>query len=160
MLKKSKLQKEYEEITQYLKKREELKKKERYIEESISSRNGIIDEVLINDIKDENALYFSLLDMKCEEEKSLSNSKEMYLNKRELFEDLLFIEDLSNEEKNAFMKAVMERERIAQTKTATKRTDFLCEFIKLIVFFTKGFSRVSSTSASMSNFPKIWVHHP
>ena len=68
-LKKSKLQKEYEEITQYLKKREELKKKERYIEESISSRNGIIDEVLLNDIKDENSLYFSLLDMKNEEEK-------------------------------------------------------------------------------------------
>lgn len=69
-MKKAKLQKEYEEITEYLKKKEELKKKERYIEESISSRNGVIDEVLLNDIKDENSLYFSILDMKSEEEKS------------------------------------------------------------------------------------------
>lgn len=113
-LKKSKLQKEYEEITQYLKKREELKKKERYIEESISSRNGIIDEVLLNDIKDENSLYFSLLDMKNEEEKSLSKSKEIYSAKREGYENLLFIEELSSEDKNAFIKAVMEKDNLTE----------------------------------------------
>ncbi|WP_294363249.1 AAA family ATPase [uncultured Clostridium sp.] len=113
-LKKSKLQKEYEEITQYLKKREELKKKERYIEESISSRNGIIDEVLLNDIKDENSLYFSLLDMKNEEEKSLSKSKEIYSVKREGYENLLFIEELSSEDKNAFIKAVMEKDNLKE----------------------------------------------
>ena len=113
-LKKSKLQKEYEEITQYLKKREELKKKERYIEESISSRNGIIDEVLLNDIKDENSLYFSLLDMKNEEEKSLSKSKEIYSVKREGYENLLFIEELSSEDKNAFIKAVMEKDNLTE----------------------------------------------
>ncbi|MDY6228567.1 MAG: AAA family ATPase [Clostridium sp.] len=113
-LKKSKLQKEYEEITQYLKKREELKKKERYIEESISSRNGIIDEVLLNDIKDENSLYFSLLDMKNEEEKSLSKSKEIYCAKREGYENLLFIEELSSEDKNAFIKAVMEKDNLTE----------------------------------------------
>ncbi len=113
-LKKSKLQKEYEEITQYLKKREELKKKERYIEESISSRNGIIDEVLLNDIKDENSLYFSLLDMKNEEEKSLSKSKEIYSVKREGYENLLFIEELSSEDKNTFIKAVMEKDNLTE----------------------------------------------
>lgn len=113
-LKKSKLQKEYEEITEYLRKREELKKKERYIEESISSRNGIIDEVLLNDIKDENSLYFSLLDMRSEEEKSLNKSREIYLAKRENYEELLFIEDLSSEEKNRFIKAVMERESLSE----------------------------------------------
>ena len=113
-LKKSKLQKEYEEITEYLRKREELKKKERYIEESISSRNGIIDEVLLNDIKDENSLYFSLLDMKSEEEKALNESKEIYLSKREDYEDLLFIEDLSSDDKNKFIKAAMERESLRE----------------------------------------------
>lgn len=113
-LKKSKLQKEYEEITEYLRKREELKKKERYIEESISSRNGIIDEVLLNDIKDENSLYFSLLDMKSEEEKSLNTSKEIYTSKREDYEELLFIEDLSSEDKNRFIKAVMERDSLRE----------------------------------------------
>lgn len=113
-LKKSKLQKEYEEITQYLKKREELKKKERYIEESITSRNGIIDEALLNDIKDENSLYFSLLDMKSEEEKSLSKSKEIYSSKREGYENIFFIEKLSSEDKNAFIKAVMEKDNLTE----------------------------------------------
>ncbi|WP_066895615.1 AAA family ATPase [Clostridium nigeriense] len=108
-LKKSKLQKEYEEISDYLRKKEELKKKERYIQESISSRNGVIDEVLLNDIKDENALYFSILDMKYEEEKSLNKSKEIYLSKRESYDNLLFIEDISIEDKNRFIKSTMER---------------------------------------------------
>lgn len=107
-LKKSKLQKEYEEISEYLRKKEELKKKERYIEESISSRNGVIDEVLLNDIKDENSLYLSILDMKSEEEKNLNESKELYLSKREGFDNLLFIENLTSEDKNKFMKASME----------------------------------------------------
>ncbi len=132
-LKKSKLQKEYEEITQYLKKREELKKKERYIEESISSRNGIIDEVLLNDIKDENSLYFSLLDMKSEEEKSLSKSKEIYSAKREGYENLLFIEELSSEDKNAFMKAVMEKdnltEKVKKYEELNKEIDLIKEDI-------------------------------
>ncbi|MCR1951810.1 AAA family ATPase [Clostridium sp. DSM 100503] len=113
-MKKAKLQKEYEEITEYLKKKEELKKKERYIEESISSRNGVIDEVLLNDIKDENSLYFSILDMKSEEEKKWNNSKEIYLNKRNEFENLFFIENLSSEDKNKFMKAIMERENLKE----------------------------------------------
>ena len=113
-MKKAKLQKEYEEITEYLKKKEELKKKERYIEESISSRNGVIDEVLLNDIKDENSLYFSILDMKSEEEKKLIRSKEIYSNKRSEFENLFFIEDLSSEDKNKFMKAIMERENLKE----------------------------------------------
>lgn len=113
-MKKAKLQKEYEEITEYLKKKEELKKKERYIEESISSRNGVIDEVLLNDIKDENSLYFSILDMKSEEEKKLISSKEIYSNKRSEFENLFFIEDLSSEDKNKFMKAIMERENLKE----------------------------------------------
>ena len=126
-LKKSKLQKEYEEISEYLRKKEELKKKERYIEESISSRNGVIDECLLNDIKDENSLYLSILDMKAEEEKNLNESKELYLNKREGFDDLLFIENLTSEDKNKFMKASMEikslEEKISNYEEINKEID-------------------------------------
>ena len=126
-LKKSKLQKEYEEISEYLRKKEELKKKERYIEESISSRNGVIDEGLLNDIKDENSLYLSILDMKAEEEKNLNESKELYLNKREGFDDLLFIENLTSEDKNKFMKASMEikslEEKISNYEEINKEID-------------------------------------
>lgn len=148
-LKKSKLQKEYDEITEYLKKREELKKKERYIEESISSRNGIIDEVLLNDIKDENSLYFSLLDMKSEEEKSLSKSKEIYSSKREGYENLLFIEELSSEDKNAFMKAVMEKDNLTEK---IKKYEELTREINLI---KEDISKKESYIGSAINFKGI-----
>jgi DNA repair protein SbcC/Rad50 len=111
-MKKIKLQKEYEEITEYLKKREELIKKERYIEESISSKNGVIDEGLLNDIKDENSLYLSILDMYKEAEEKLINSKEMYIIKKNEFKDIFFIDDLSIEDKNKFIKSVMEQETL------------------------------------------------
>lgn len=148
-LKKSKLQKEYEEITEYLKKREELKKKERYIEESISSRNGVIDEVLLNDIKDENSLYFSLLDMKSEEEKSLSKSKEIYSAKREGYENLLFIEELSSEDKNAFMKAVMEKDNL------TEKIKKYEELTKEIYLIKEDISKKESYIGSAINFKGI-----
>ena len=91
-IKKVKLRKEYEDITEYLRKKEELKLKEKSIEESISSRNGIIDEGIISDIKDENSLYLSLLDMRSEEEKSLKESKEMYSKTIESSKGLAFVD--------------------------------------------------------------------
>ena len=109
-LKKVKLQKEYEEITEYLKKKEELKKKERYIEESISNKFGDLNINLLNDIKEENSLYFSILDMCEEEEKDLQIKREEYLNKKSEFENLSFLESISNEDKNKFIRASMENE--------------------------------------------------
>ena len=72
-LKRLKLQKEYEEITEYLKKSEELKKKERFIETELTTENGLINEEIINDIKDENAFYLRMLDMQSEENESYKN---------------------------------------------------------------------------------------
>ncbi|VYU22324.1 AAA family ATPase [Clostridium tertium] len=113
-IKKVKLRKEYEDITEYLRKKEELKLKEKSIEESISSRNGIIDEGIISDIKDENSLYLSLLDMRSEEEKSLKESKEMYSKTIESSKGLAFVEGLSSEDKNKFIKATMERDTLKE----------------------------------------------
>lgn len=148
-LKKSKLQKEYEEISEYLRKKEELKKKERYIEESISSRNGVIDEGLLNDIKDENSLYLSILDMKAEEEKNLNESKELYLNKREGFDDLLFIENLTSEDKNKFMKASME------IKSLEEKISNYEEINKEIYSINKDISNKEKFIGSAINFKDI-----
>lgn len=109
-LKKVKLQKEYEDITEYLKKKEELKRKERYIEESISEKFGKLNINLLNDIKEENSLYFSILDMCEEEEKELEIKKDDYFNQKNEFENLKFLEGVSNEDKNKFIKASMENE--------------------------------------------------
>lgn len=113
-LKKIKLQKEYEEITEYLKKKEELEKKGRFIESTLSSKNGLIDENLLNDIKEENSLYFSILDMKNESERNLNSKREIYNEKKTENEDLLFLDNISNNEKNNFIKNVMEQENIKE----------------------------------------------
>ncbi|MDU5109004.1 MAG: AAA family ATPase [Clostridium sp.] len=113
-IKKVKLRKEYEDITEYLRKKEELKLKEKSIEKSISSRSGIFDEGIIIDIKNENSLYLSLLDMKAEEEGKLKENKEMYSNTMESFKGLSFIDGLTSEEKNKFIKATMEREALKE----------------------------------------------
>lgn len=113
-IKKVKLRKEYEDITEYLRKKEELKLKEKSIEKSISSRSGIIDEGIISDIKNENSLYLRLLDMKAEEERRLKENKEMYSNTMESFKGLSFIDGLTSEEKNKFIKATMERDALKE----------------------------------------------
>lgn len=109
-LKRVKLQREYEEITEYLKKKEELKKKERYIEESIDTKFGHLNINLLNDIKEENSLFFSILDMCAEEEKELKRKREEYLDKKSEFKELNFLESISNEDKNKFIRVSMENE--------------------------------------------------
>ena len=113
-IKKTKLQKEYEDITEYLKRKEELEKREKFIEESIASKNGVIDERLLNDIKEENSIYFSLLDIKTEEEKNLSLLKEECENKKSENKDVLLLENITSEEKNRYMKSLIEEEVIKE----------------------------------------------
>lgn len=113
-IKKTKLQKEYEEITEYLKRKEELEKRERFIEESIVSKNGVIDERLLNDIKEENSIYFSLLDMKIEAEKNLFLLKEEYEDKKKENQEIFLLENISSEEKNRYMKSLIEEEAIKE----------------------------------------------
>lgn len=70
-LKKSKLQKEYGEITTYLKKSESLKKQEKEIDTQLKRENGIITEEYINDLSEENKRYLTILDIKKENEYDL-----------------------------------------------------------------------------------------
>lgn len=129
-IKKVKLRKEYEDITEYLRRKEELKLKEKSIEKSISSRSGIINEGIISDIKNENSLYLSLLDMKAEEERKLKENKEMYSNTMESFKGLSFIDGLTSEEKNKFIKATMERDALKEKIDTFKSLNKSIEEIK------------------------------
>lgn len=116
--KKIKLQKEYEEITEYLKKSEELKQKERFIEESISVNGNIIDISFLNDIKEENSLYLSLLDLKSQSYENLNESLETYNIKRESFKDVLFVENLDTSVKEKILRNTMEQEVLKEKLSA------------------------------------------
>ncbi|MDS0528191.1 AAA family ATPase [Clostridium sp. SHJSY1] len=63
-LKKVNLQKEYKDISEYLKKSEELKKEEEEIKIGLGKGNNNIDEAFIDELKEENREYLALLDKK------------------------------------------------------------------------------------------------
>lgn len=70
-LKKSKLQKEFHEITQYFKRREELKNKESSIRKLLTYKNEVINYRFIKDLREEYNLYLRLLDLSKEEEENI-----------------------------------------------------------------------------------------
>lgn len=113
-IKKIKLQKEYEEITLCLKRSEELKKKKRFIEESLITGDGIIDENLLNDIKEENGLLLSILDLKKESEEKLNSNIIFYEKKREKFKEVLFVEELDLDIKEKFFKITVEQQALKE----------------------------------------------
>lgn len=95
-LKKSKLQKEYGEITTYLKKSESLKKQEKEIDTELKRENGIISEEYINDLSEENKRYLTLLDIKKENEYDLKEVEKriVYENgKLDSYEVFMSMED-------------------------------------------------------------------
>ena len=87
--------------------------------------------------------------MKNEEEKSLSKSKEIYSVKREGYENLLFIEELSSEDKNAFIKAVMEKDNL------TEKINKYEELNKEINLIKNDISNKESYIGSAINFKGI-----
>ncbi|MGL5379388.1 AAA family ATPase [Clostridium sp.] len=113
-LKKSKLQREYQDITEYLRKSEELKKKERFIEESISVEDEIISERALSHILNENSLYTRVKDITSKKILDLNIKKEEYNEKRKDIEELLFVEDLEEGIKDRLLRATIEQESIKE----------------------------------------------
>lgn len=111
-IRKIKLQREYEDITLYLIKKEELEKEDEEIKNSLKYKSGIIDETIIENIKNENSLYLSLKDIRKEEIESLEKKKLEYENIKNENREILFLEKVSIEEKNSFIKNIIEEESL------------------------------------------------
>ena len=75
-LKKISIQKEYKEITDYLRKSEELKREEDKIVDDLKSEKGIIDEYFLDELKEINKKYLETLDENEEIKNTLSNLNE------------------------------------------------------------------------------------
>lgn len=117
-IKRLKLQREYEEISEYLKKSEELKQKEKFIETELTTEGGLINEDVLNDIKDENALYLRMLDILSEEESIYNNNLGVLENKRS--ENSAYIE-LENTYGDFSNKLKFSIERLSGLKRSLER---------------------------------------
>lgn len=111
-IRKIKLQKEYEDITVYLIKKEELEKEDEKIKNSLKYKSGIIDENILENIKNENSLYLSLKDIRKEEIEALEKKKEEYEALKDENREILFLEKITTEEKNSFITNIIEEKAL------------------------------------------------
>lgn len=77
-IKRVKLQSEYKDITEYLKKSEQLKNEENQIIKNLENENGIIDDTFIESLKEENKKYMAMLDKSEEIKNELNQKKSKY----------------------------------------------------------------------------------
>lgn len=108
-LKKTKLQKEYKEIAEYLRKSEELKKRESEIVGDLSYGNEIINESYLESLKNDNLIYNNYLDnlnnLKEEKESFISKIKD---SEKEL-EEYKFISGFGGNLKDKLLKLKYEQ---------------------------------------------------
>lgn len=108
-LKKIKLQKEYKEITEYLRKQEELKKRESEIVCDLSYGDEIINESYLDSLKNDNIMYINYLN----NYNNLKYEKDDFLNKIKDSEEELksykFISDFGNNLKDKLLKLKYEQ---------------------------------------------------
>lgn len=151
-LKKSKLQKEYGEITTYLKKSELLKRQEEEIETELKRENGIISEDYINDLSEENKRYLTLLDLKNENEYNLNNiskkieEENIKLNGYEIFSSMEYdlkekLIKLNIEQENLKEKLEINKKILnsidEEEKKLDKKRKFLGDITKLGPYISK-----------------------
>ncbi|MGL5949840.1 MAG: AAA family ATPase, partial [Cetobacterium sp.] len=123
-LKKVKLQKEYEEISEYLKKQEELKRKGKYIEDSLTCYNETITAELINDIKEEHSLYLRLLDLRNEDNYKLNGKKEKLEALKEPIKSCEYIGALGDDLSQNLMKLKIEQIALKEKVDINNKIDF------------------------------------
>lgn len=96
-LKKSKLKKEFQEITEYFKKREELKNKENSIRKLLTYKNEVINYRFIKELREEYSLYLRLLDLSNEEKENIVSKEEELKRLKKPLEKYDYIDKLPEE---------------------------------------------------------------
>lgn len=113
-LKKVNLQKEYKDITEYLKKSEELKKQENEIQKNLEVGNEIIDEKFLDELKDENRIYLMLLDKKEELLEELNQKEIQYAERVKRLDNYRYLELLGDNIKDKLIKLKYEIQRVGE----------------------------------------------
>lgn len=75
-LKRTKLKKEFEEITQYFKKKQELKNKEKYINKLLTYNDEFINYAFVKELREEYSLYLNILDTSESEKEEIRQKEE------------------------------------------------------------------------------------
>lgn len=119
-LKKISLQKEYKEISDYLRKSEELKRKEK----EIGLGKEFVDETFIDELKEENMIYLNLVDSREELKVELEALNKIIDKKNKHSEEYKFIEVFGDDIKDKLMSAKYEIKSLEDKVNNIKRIKF------------------------------------
>ena len=130
-LKKTKLQKEYQEITEYFKKKQELKNKEKYINKLLTYNNEEINYGFINELREEYALYLSILDTSKEEKDRIRIKEEKINLLKSPLDKYDYVEQLPKNILNILEKLKIRREVLKEKVDINKSIENEIEFLNL-----------------------------
>lgn len=132
-LKKSKLQKDFQEITQYFKRREELKNRENSIRKLLTYKDEVINYRFIKDLREEYNLYLRLLDLSNEEKENIISKEEEFKRLKKPLDKYDYIdrlpEDVINILENLKIRNEVLKEKVNINKSIENDISFL-EFKK------------------------------
>lgn len=128
-LKKTKLKKEFEEITQYFKKKQELKNKEKYINKLLTYNDEFINYAFINELREEYYLYLNILDTSKSEKEDIIEKEAKLKELKIPLNKYKYIEKLPKNTLNVLERLNIRREvlkeKIDINKSIENEIDFL-----------------------------------
>ena len=130
-LKKTKLKKEFEEITQYFKKKQELKNKERYINKLLTYNDEFINYAFIKELREEYSLNLRVLDTSEVEKENIREKEERVEALKSPLDRYDYIEQLPKNILNLLEKLSIRREVLKEKVDINKSIENEIHFLNL-----------------------------
>lgn len=130
-LKKTKLKKEFEEITQYFKKKQELKNKEKYINKLLTYNDEFINYAFIKELREEYSLYLNILDTSESEKEGIREKEEKLKELKTPLDKYDYIEQLPENILNILERLKIKKEILKEKVDINQSIENEIDFLNL-----------------------------
>lgn len=130
-LKRTKLKKEFEEITQYFKKKQELKNKEKYINKLLTYNDEFINYAFVKELREEYYLYLNILDTSESEKEEIRQKEEKLKELKTPLDKYDYIEQLPENILNILERLKIRREILKEKVDINQSIENEIDFLNL-----------------------------
>lgn len=130
-LKRTKLKKEFEEITQYFKKKQELKDKEKYINKLLTYNDEFINYAFVKELREEYYLYLNILDTSESEKEEIRQKEEKLKELKTPLDKYDYIEQLPENILNILERLKIRREILKEKVDINQSIENEIDFLNL-----------------------------
>lgn len=130
-LKRTKLKKEFEEITQYFKKKQELKDKEKYINKLLTYNDEFINYAFVKELREEYSLYLNILDTSESEKEEIREKEEKLKELKTPLDKYDYIEQLPENILNILERLKIRREILKEKVDINQSIENEIDFLNL-----------------------------